>query len=98
MMVYSLAQPLPATLSVRDARDAYLAENGFTIEDYDADHTPVNVWGVWFKFPNPPSRKLALRYHDLHHIMTGYGTDLTGEIESSASELRRGIRGFGPFI
>lgn len=98
MMMYSLAQPLPATLSVRDARGAYLAENGFTMEGYDADHTPVNVWGVRFMFPNPPSRKLALRYHDLHHIMTGYGTDLTGEVEISAWELRRGIKGFSLFI
>ena len=98
MQVYSLDCPLPGTLSVREAREVYLRENGFTMEGYDADHTLVNVWGVRFKFPNPPSRKLALRYHDLHHVMTGYGTDLTGEVEISAWEMRRGVGVFSLFV
>ena len=39
MQVYSLDCPLPDTLSVREAREVYLGENGFTMEGYDAHHT-----------------------------------------------------------
>ena len=51
-----------------------------------------------FKLPNPPSRRRAIRFHDLHHVATGFGTDLVGEAEISAWELRRGLRGVGPYV
>ena len=98
MTAISLHQPIPPDLSVRAARQAYLAENGFDMEQYDADWVPVNLWGVRFSFPNPKNRKLAVRYHDLHHIMTGYGTDEVGEAQISVWELRHGIGVFGLFV
>ena len=58
----------------------------------------MNFLGLRFKVPNPPSRKIAGRYHDLHHLVTGYGTNPTGEAEISAWELRRGISVFSPYI
>jgi hypothetical protein len=36
--------------------------------------------------------------HDVHHVVTGYGTDLVGEAEVSAWELRRGLRGLGVYV
>ncbi len=33
--------------------------------------------------------------HDLHHLATGYGTDMRGEAEISAWELRGGVRSLG---
>ena len=98
MQWYSLDQPLPAHLSVREALEVYLNENGFTEEEYDLDVVRVTFWGLTFSLPNPPSRKLAVRFHDLHHIMTGYGTDPVGEGEISAWELRKGIRVFGVYV
>jgi hypothetical protein len=98
MQHYSLNQPLPETLSVREALDVYLSENGFTTEEYDLDVVKVTFWGFTFSVPNPPSRKLAVRFHDLHHLMTGYGTDPTGEAEISAWELRKGIHVFGIYV
>ena len=85
-------------MPVPDALDAYLAENGFTRDEYDKDAASVNFWGLRFTLPNPPSRKLAVRFHDLHHVMTGYGTDPAGEFEISAWELRRGIGVFGTYV
>jgi hypothetical protein len=32
-----------------------------------------------------------LRWHDLHHVVLGYGTDAIGEMEISAFELRTGV-------
>ena len=98
MQHYSLDHPLPSSLSVREALKAYLHENGFTTEEYDLDIVKVTFWGITFSVPNPPSRKLAVRFHDLHHIMTGYGTDPAGEGEISAWELRKGIRVFGFYV
>lgn len=33
-----------------------------------------------------------LRWHDLHHVVLGYGTDAIGEMEISAFELRTGVK------
>ncbi len=71
--------------------DLYLRENGFTRETYDAKWVDVSAFGLSMKIPNPVSRKRAVRLHDLHHIVTGFGTDLTGEGEISAWEV--GARG-----
>ena len=90
----SLSKPYPADWSVRDARDAYLAENGFSSSEYDASVVKVTFWSITFPLPNPPSRQIAVRLHDLHHVVTGYGTDPVGEAEISAWELRRGIASF----
>lgn len=84
-------------MSVKDALDAYLTENGFS-RNYDAAEVDINFFGIRFQLPNPPSRKVAGRYHDLHHLMTGYGTDPTGESEVSAWEIRRGISVFSLYI
>ncbi|MFP6641208.1 MAG: hypothetical protein VCC04_13260, partial [Myxococcota bacterium] len=45
-------------------------------------------------FPNTQARVRAVRYHDLHHVLTGYGTGWTGESEISAWELATNCRGF----
>jgi hypothetical protein len=45
-------------------------------------------------FPNTPARVRAVRYHDLHHVLTGYDTDIVGEFEISAWEIAAGCKGF----
>src|SRR5262245_9878283 len=85
-------------LSVRAGRDAYLAENGFTLEAYDAKWTPASLLGVTFAVPNTPRHRVAIMWHDLHHVATGYGTDPAGEGEISAWEIRRGLRGLDLYV
>jgi hypothetical protein len=73
---------------VRVGRDRYLADNSLTLESYTAEGFPVYV-GKWaVRLPNPG----LLPFHDLHHVVTGYGTGLVGEAEISAYELRAGCR------
>jgi len=84
--------------SVRTGRNAYLAENGFTLESYDAAWVSVAFPGFTFTIPNTKARQRAVRWHDLHHVATGFGTDNAGEGEISAWELRRGLRGLGPYV
>ncbi len=76
--------------TVRAGRDRYLAANSLTVESYAESGFPVYV-GRWpVRLPNPG----LLHLHDLHHVVTGYGTGLVGEAEISAYELRAGCRSF----
>lgn len=93
-----LAHPLPASMRVREARNVYLAENGFTVESYDSPTTSGSFLGIKLAVPNPPSHQRAIRLHDLHHVATGFGTDHVGEAEISAWQARRGLRGAGMYV
>lgn len=90
--------PLVSELRVEHARDRYLAENGFTTQEYDAPWTPASVFGIRFSVPNTPKHRWAIMLHDLHHVATGYGTDLVGEGEISAWELRSGLSSLGLYV
>ena len=91
-------EPLPSSWSVEQGLHAYLEENGFTLEAYDAPRTPVSFLGVSFSVPNPPRHRWAIRLHDLHHVATGYGTDPAGEGQISAWECRRGLHSLGLYV
>ena len=82
MATYSQNEPFPAALPVREALEAYLAENAFTTEEYDAETVRLSFWGVRFTLPNPASRQLAVRFHDLHHVMTGVRDRPGGRVRS----------------
>jgi hypothetical protein len=45
-------------------------------------------------FPNIPARRAAVRYHDVHHLLTGYRTDWRGEAEIGAWEIGGGLGRF----
>jgi hypothetical protein len=90
--------PFPASWTVRRARDAYLAENGFTVEAYDDAWTEGSFLGITVKVPNTPHHRWAIMLHDLHHVATGFGTDLAGEGEQGIWETRRGFRNVGPYV
>ena len=51
----------------------------------------------WFRipFPNTASRKKALVFHDIHHIVTGYQSDWRGEAEIAAWEVASGCGDYG---
>ena len=75
-----------------------MEENGFTLEAYDARWTDASFLGVRFRIPNTRRHRFAIMLHDLHHVATGFGTDLVGEGEISAWELRRGLRGLDLYV
>ena len=93
-----LDRPFPASWTVRRARDAYLAENGFTVAAYQEPWTEASAFGIPFKVPNTARHRWAIMLHDLHHVATGYGTDLIGEGEISVWEARRGLRALGLYV
>ena len=80
-------------MNVRQARDGYLAENGWTLAQYDEPYTIATFFGLFdVRVPNGPAHRRGIMRHDLHHIATGYGTDQTGEGEISVWEVRRSMR------
>src|SRR5580765_2472141 len=91
-------EPFPASMNVREARDLYLAVNGFTVEAYDAKWTDASFLGIKFRVPNTQMHRVSIMLHDLHHVATGFGTDLAGEGEISAWEARRGLRALGAYV
>jgi len=91
-------EPFPASMSVREARDAYLAVNGFTADAYDAKWTDASFLGIKFRVPNTDKHRVSIMLHDLHHVATGFGTDLAGEGEISAWEARRGLGALGAYV
>lgn len=83
------------SLSLRAARKLYFAMNNFGDNGgYDDAWVDFKLGPIPFPFPNTAGRVRAVKFHDLHHILTGYRTDLTGEFEISAWEIGAGCRDF----
>lgn len=83
------------SLSLRAARDVYFEANGFGEDGgYSAAWVDFKLGPIPMPFPNTPGRVRAVRYHDLHHVLTGYATDTPGELEISAWELGAGCKDF----
>ncbi len=83
------------SLSLRAARALYFAVNKFGDSGgYEDAWVDFKLGPIPFPFPNTPARIRAVKVHDLHHILTGYDTDLTGEFEISAWELGAGCKDF----
>src|SRR5437660_355076 len=75
--------PFSDEMPVWRARDAYLAENGFSVAEYDDKWTKASFFGIPLRVPNTARHRWAIMLHDLHHVATGYGTSFDGEGEIS---------------
>lgn len=77
--------------NVGDARARYFEANGFAKDGgYGEDWVKLRVGPIPVVFPNTAGRKAAVPCHDLHHVATGFETDLVGEAEIGAWELATG--------
>lgn len=76
------------------ARDRYLHDNGLT-SSYEERWVKLKAGPIPIWFPNAPGRVRAVKLHDLHHLVTGYATDWTGETEIAAWEIASGCGSFG---
>lgn len=76
------------------ARQRYFAANGFD-GAYSERWVKLKAGPIPIYFPNADGRRRAVKFHDLHHIATGYQTDWTGEAEIGGFEIGGGC---GPFV
>lgn len=86
----------PDAMTMREARALYFEANGFgATGGYDDAWVDFKLGPIPMPFPNTKSRLEAVRYHDLHHLLTGYDTDIVGEFEISAWEIAAGCKRYG---
>lgn len=78
-------------MTVREARDRYLAEFGLSTDTYFEDWVDVKVGPLPLRLPSTDARKRVLPLHDIHHALTGYRADILGEAEIGAWELGSGL-------
>jgi len=85
--------PYELSMTVREARAHYFEDNHFGVDGgYGDKWVKLKLGPIPLVIPNTASRKVAVRYHDLHHIVTGYRTDWVGEFEISAWEIGSGCK------
>src|SRR6476659_1840164 len=85
----------PDEMTVQAGLQQYFADNGFGPDGgYDQPSVAIPVGPFVFRFPNTEARKRAVKRHDIHHLITGYATDLLGEAEIAAWELASGCRDY----
>ncbi len=78
-------------LSLAEARANYFAANHFPADGgYSKRWVRIELGPIALAFPNTAPRVRAVRFHDLHHVATGYETDLRGEAEIGAWEIASG--------
>ena len=83
------------TQTMREARTRYFAENNFGDDGgYASKWVDFKLGKLPMPFPNSPARVRAVKFHDLHHLLTGYRTDIVGEFEISGWEIGAGCHSF----
>lgn len=81
------------SMTLREARKVYFEANGFGEGGgYDEAWVDFKLGSIPMPFPNTKGRIEAVRYHDLHHVLTGYDTDIVGEFEIAAWEIAAGCK------
>jgi hypothetical protein len=80
---------------MRRALAKYFEDNHFGDDGgYGETWVDFKLGPIPFPFPNTPMRVRAVKYHDMHHLITGYATDLPGELEIAGWEVGAGCRDY----
>jgi hypothetical protein len=75
-------------LTLREGRQQYFDAFGLGAAGYKAKWVTLRKLGpIPVGFPNSAARVRAVKIHDLHHVLTGYAADWTGEAEIGAWEV-----------
>ncbi|MEP7342557.1 MAG: hypothetical protein ABI977_32820 [Acidobacteriota bacterium] len=78
--------------TLRQARQRYFDDNHFGADGgYGDKWVQAKLGPLPIAIPNLAARVRAVRFHDLHHLATGYATDWQGEAEIAAWEIATGI-------
>ncbi|HEX8282280.1 MAG TPA: hypothetical protein VF588_02955 [Pyrinomonadaceae bacterium] len=79
-------------LTLGEARARLFAAGGLGEDGgYGAGWVWLKMWRIPFAFPNTAGRRRAVKFHDLHHVLTGYPTTWRGEFEIAAWEVAGGV-------
>src|SRR5918912_487278 len=82
-------------MSLGEARALLFERSGFAPDGGYGDRwVRMKLGPLPLGFPNVSNRRRAVRFHDLHHVLTEYPTTWRGETEIGAWEVATGIRHF----
>ena len=79
-------------LTVKAALAQLFERFNFPADSYTAKYFAVPVGKFQINLPNIPSRVYVARFHDIHHVLTGYPATWKGEAEIGAWEIATGCR------
>lgn len=83
-------------VSMRDARDEAFRRAGIPADGGDSEAwVDFKLGPIPMPFPNTDARRRTVKFHDLHHVLTDYRTDILGEFEISAWEIAAGCGRYG---
>jgi hypothetical protein len=77
-------------LTLRAARERYFEINRFAGGGYEKGWVKMKAGPAPIWFPNTVARVRAVRFHDIHHVLTEYPTTWKGEAEIGAWEVATG--------
>jgi hypothetical protein len=81
--------------TLREARRVAFEQAGIAPDGGDSEAwVEFKLGPIPMPFPNSDARRRAVKFHDLHHVLTGYRTDIIGEFEISAWEIAAGCGAF----
>src|SRR4051812_42059898 len=92
MLMIAVA-PAPTTNhpSIEEALGGFLSVN--KLAPYGGEHerwVKLKFGRFYIPFPNSKGRKEAVKFHDVHHLLTGYPTTWKGEAMLGAWEIASG--------
>lgn len=79
-----------ADSNLRAARERYFEINNFKDGGYEEGWVKMKAGFVPIWFPNTVARVKAVKFHDIHHVLTEYPTTWAGEAEIGAWEVATG--------
>src|SRR6185295_3572838 len=77
-------------LKIKDALDLYFSKYHFENGGYHLKWFRIKVGSVFIPLPNIKARVDAVKFHDVHHLLTEYPATLKGEAEIGAWEIASG--------
>ncbi|MFN0212644.1 MAG: hypothetical protein ACKVT2_00180 [Saprospiraceae bacterium] len=80
------------SLSIKAALAQLFERFGFKEDAYTAKWFAIYIGKLPIYLPNIPSRVRVAKFHDIHHMLTGYPANWKGEAEIGAWELATGCR------
>ena len=80
----------PDDMIIKDALTKYFRDNFQRDIGYGERWVKVKMGPITISFLNTDARRRAVKYHDIHHILTEYPTTMLGEAQIGAWELTSG--------
>lgn len=77
----------PDEVLIKDALQIYFAKYHFDSGGYNDKYFKIKIGSVFIPVPNTKSRLKAVRFHDIHHLLTEYPALWKGEVEIAAWEI-----------